>query len=82
MAVLVIQFDVRLRELTPDGLSDLVGSFFHYDLPLDAAGHDWTSAERDVVHGRVMALVAATMPELVVGLLDHCRWEQPELPFQ
>jgi hypothetical protein len=81
MAILTLQLDLRLRKLTPDGLEDCVGTFTHYDLPLDAASNDWTEAERQVVFERAYAHLADVLATSTMGLLDHCRWEQPELPF-
>lgn len=81
MTILTIQLDVRLRALTPDGLSDVTGTFTHYDLPLDAAGNDWTGEELDRIHERALAHLTSILPDAVMGLLAHCQWEQPELPF-
>ncbi|MGV1050499.1 MAG: hypothetical protein ACOYD4_18485 [Solirubrobacterales bacterium] len=81
MTVLVLQLDLRLRKLTPEGLDDVVGTFTHYDLPLDAAANDWTPEERAVIEAKVLRHFGDMIPNTVVGLLDHCRWEQAELPF-
>lgn len=81
MAILVVQMDLRLRRLTPDGLEDCVGTFTHYDLPMDAAANDWSDLKRQAVEDRAYSHLAHILSTSLVGLLDHCRWEQPELPF-
>ena len=81
MSILTIQLDLRLRHLTPEGLSDVTGTFSHYDLPLDAAGHEWSDQERDALAARIAAHFGEVTSLCLVGLLDHCRYEQPELPF-
>lgn len=81
MTVLTIQMDLRLRQLTGDGLDDVTGTFTHYDLPLDAAGNDWTEAEAQVIYDRALAHLISVLGPTLVGLLAHCQYEQPELPF-
>lgn len=81
MSVLVVQVDVRLRKLTAEGLEDVISTFVHYDLPLDAAGNDWTQDEEAAVGWRLVGFLTPTVEELAIGLLAHCRFEQKELPF-
>lgn len=81
MSILTIQLDLRLRQLTPDGLDDVTGTFTHYDLPMDAAGHEWSDEQRDALATRIAAQFGDVIALTLVGLLDHCRYEQPELPF-
>lgn len=81
MATLTIQLDLRLRRMTTDGLDDCVGTFTHYDLPLDAAGNDWTENERWLVEGRVEDHLHDFIRTCLPGLMDHCAYEQQELPF-
>lgn len=81
MSLLTVQLDLRLRRLTPTGLEDCVLTFTHYDLPESAAGGDWSPGERLAHEATFLAFAATWLRAEVVGLLDHCRWEQPELPF-
>lgn len=81
MALLTIQLDLRLRRLGDEGLEDVVSTFTHYDLPPGAAGGDWPGGDVDLVARRVLAHLLGMLEVNVPQLLDHCQWEQRELPF-
>lgn len=81
MSLLTVQLDLRLRRLGPDGLEDVVATFSHYDLPPQAAGGDWSHGDRPLLDARVVAQFLDVIETIVPQLLDHCAYEQAELPF-
>lgn len=81
MAKLVLQIDLRLRRLEDEGLVDCVATFAHYDLPPEAAGGYWSTGGQVAHEAKAWEWFVNHISQELPGLLDHCQYEQAELPF-